>query len=133
MRKRLLALFVGLAGVVAATALAATQMGPTVAVSLKEFKVMAPSSTKAGKVTFAVRNRGKLKHEFIVVKTNRPAGKLPLKGAVARLTGVKGKLKPFKPGSLKKLTLTLKSGKYVLLCNLPGHYKAGQYKAFRVS
>ena len=133
MRKKLLALFVGLAGVAAGTAFAETQMGPTTAVSLKEFKVLAPPGTNSGKVTFAVRNKGKLKHEFIVVKTNRPAGKLPMKGAVAKLTGVKGKLKPFKPGSLKKLTLTLKSGKYVLLCNLPGHYKAGQYKSFRVN
>ena len=29
--------------------------------------------------------------------------------------------------------LTLPPGKYILLCNLPGHYKAGMYHAFVVT
>ena len=135
MLRKLLAVAVVLACVAAATALAVSRMGPTVAVSendVPKFKMKAPKSAKAGKITFVVHNKGKLSHEFIVVKTNRPAGKLPLKGAVAKLTGVKGKIKPFKPGQTRKLALTLKAGKYVLLCNLPGHYKAGQYAAFTV-
>ncbi|HEX9416672.1 MAG TPA: hypothetical protein VF895_08220 [Gaiellaceae bacterium] len=132
MRRRLLAAIVVLAGVGAAAALAVNQMGPSVAVSLKEFKVLAPRSSKAGSVTFVVHNKGKLKHEFVVVKTNRAPGKLPLKGQVAKLTGVKGLIKPFKPGQTKKLTVKLAAGKYVLLCNLPGHYKFGQYAGFTV-
>jgi uncharacterized cupredoxin-like copper-binding protein len=132
MRKRLLMAGALVAGVAAAGTFGATQMGPTVAVSLKEFKVIAPRSAKAGKITFVVRNKGTIKHEFFVVRTNRAPGKLPLKGSVAKLKGVKGMLKPFKPGKTRKLTLTLKRGKYVLLCNLPGHYKAGQFKGFRV-
>ena len=132
MRKRLIALALVLSGIAAAAALAVTQMGPSLAYSLKEFKVIGPSTAKAGKITFVVYNKGTVKHEFIVVKTNRPAGKLPLKGSVAKLTGVKGKLRPITPGTTKKLTLTLKPGKYVLLCNLAGHYRAGQFKAFKV-
>jgi uncharacterized cupredoxin-like copper-binding protein len=132
MRRKLLAVVVVLAGVAAATALAVNQMGSSVAVSLKEFKVLAPKRAEAGKVTFVVHNKGKLSHEFVVVKTNRPPGKLPLKGQVAKLTGVKGRIKAFKPGQTRKLTVKLPEGKYVLLCNLPGHYKFGQYTGFTV-
>jgi uncharacterized cupredoxin-like copper-binding protein len=132
MRRKLLAVVVVLAGVGAATALAVSQMGPTVAVSLKEFKVLAPKSAKEGKVTFVVHNKGKLSHEFIIVKTNLAPGKLPIKGQKAKLTGVKGLIKPFKPGQTKKLTLKLSAGKYVLLCNIAGHYKFGQRTGFTV-
>jgi uncharacterized cupredoxin-like copper-binding protein len=31
------------------------------------------------------------------------------------------------PGTAKKLTLNLKPGHYALICNLAGHYKAGQH------
>jgi uncharacterized cupredoxin-like copper-binding protein len=132
MRRKLLATVVLLAGVGAATALAVNQMGPSVSVTLKEFKVLAPKSSKAGSVTFVVHNKGKLSHEFVVVKTNLAPGKLPIRGQRAKLTGVKGLIKPFKPGQTKKLTLKLPAGKYVLLCNLPGHYKFGQRTGFSV-
>ena len=32
----------------------------------------------------------------------------------------------------KTLDVVLKPGKYVLLCNLPGHYKSGQYTGISV-
>ena len=80
-----------------------------------------------------VKNVGKLEHEMVVMKTNIPAGKLPVnaKGRVPE-KGVVGEAGDIKPGQTKKVTLTLKPGKYVLLCNLAGHYKAGQYAAFNV-
>ncbi len=37
------------------------------------------------------------------------------------------------PGQTKKVTLTLKPGAYQLLCNIAGHYKAGQYTGFTVT
>lgn len=39
---------------------------------------------------------------------------------------MQGEIEEFKPGLTKRITLTLKPGKYVLLCNVPGHYKRGQ-------
>jgi uncharacterized cupredoxin-like copper-binding protein len=124
------------AGLATGAAFAATQLGlGPVVFSLKEFKVLGPSSTHAGKVTFVIKNKGKLKHEFIVVKTNRAANKLPVKGAKVDLSSLKveGKLKPFKPGQTKRLTLKLPKGKYVLFCNVKGHYQGGQTKGFKVS
>lgn len=102
-------------------------------VTLIEFKVT--SSVKrvaAGKVTFVVRNAGKIPHEFVVLRTKTPAGKLPIKGAQAVETGEVGKVGTFNPGATKTLTLALKKGHYALICNLPGHYKAGQFADFTV-
>lgn len=107
----------------------------SVKVTLKEFKVTPkPTEADKGSVTFAVKNTGRLKHEFIVLKTAIPQGKLPVKGSTAVLKGkVEGKILPFAPGKTKVLKLTLPAGRYILLCNLPGHYGAGQHAAFKVS
>ena len=39
--------------------------------------------------------------------------------------GAKGEIEEIAPGETKSLTLTLQKGHYALVCNLPGHYKAG--------
>jgi uncharacterized cupredoxin-like copper-binding protein len=103
-----------------------------VGIGLKEFSVT-PTSTQAaaGKVTFNVTNSGQAKHEFVVVKTNKPAGDL-LKGAEANEAGNVGEIGGVTPGATKHLTLSLKPGHYALICNLPGHYKAGQFADFTV-
>ena len=93
--------------------------------------VPAVQAARAGKVTFVVKNTGKMTHEFVVVKTARPAGDL-LKGDEADETGAVGEIGELKPGATKKLTLSLKKGHYALLCNIAGHYKAGQFADFYV-
>lgn len=104
-----------------------------VSVKLVEFK-LTPSvkSVPRGSVTFVVRNAGKLTHELVVIKTPRRAGKLPTSGMKAVETGRVGKLANVAPGATKKLTLRLKPGHYALICNIPGHYKAGQFTDFTV-
>jgi uncharacterized cupredoxin-like copper-binding protein len=103
-----------------------------VAVSLNEFNIIpASQAAPAGTVTFTVKNTGKIEHEFIVVKSSKPAGSL-LKGAEADETGSPGEIGSVKSGQTKKLTLKLKAGHYALLCNLAGHYKAGQFVDFYV-
>lgn len=117
-------------GLAAQAAVAAT---PTVKVDLMEFKVLpSAKSAKAGKLTFAVKNIGKVDHELLVVKTKLAPNKLPVKKGVAVVKGKVGEVKALKPGKSGKVTLTLAKGKYVLLCNLPGHYPAGQYTGFSV-
>ena len=100
-------------------------------VKLVEFKVI-PSVKRiaAGRVTFVVRNAGQIPHEFVVLKTKTTAAKLPVKNGKAVETGKVGAIGTFKPGVTK--TLTLKRGHYALICNLPGHYKAGQFVDFTV-
>lgn len=111
----------------------AMQGAATAKVTEKEFKMTpVPAKVTAGKVTFSVKNTGHLEHEFIVIKTSKLANKLPVKGAVAVVTGQIGTTTRIRPGQTKSVTLTLKAGHYVLICNLPAHYKAGQYANFTV-
>ncbi|OFW72944.1 MAG: hypothetical protein A2Y55_08235 [Actinobacteria bacterium RBG_16_68_12] len=105
-----------------------------VTVRLKEFKVLpSPLTAKRGAVAFAVKNVGKVDHELVVLKTNVAPSKLPVKKGKAAEPGRVGRVGPIKPGASRTLTLTLRAGKYVLLCNLPGHYLAGQRIGFRVT
>jgi uncharacterized cupredoxin-like copper-binding protein len=105
----------------------------TVQVSEKEWSLKpVPARVKPGQVTFVLKNAGKLAHELVVLKTNIAPGKLPSKGTKATEPGKVGKIPSVKPGASKRVTLNLKAGKYVLICNVPAHYKSGQRSAFRV-
>jgi uncharacterized cupredoxin-like copper-binding protein len=103
-----------------------------VGVTMKEFTIAPrPATGKAGSVTFRVRNAGKIKHEFVVLRTPKSASKL-LKGSEASEAGNVGEIGNLPAGSTKSLTLKLKAGHYALICNLSGHYKAGQHADFVV-
>jgi len=125
------ALTVGLA--TAGATAGRSQATSKVDVVLSEWKLVPSAATlRAGKVTFQVRNDGAIEHEFVVLRTDRHHHVLPVKKAVAVETGNLGKIAKIVPGQVRSLTLSLKPGKYVLICNLLGHYKAGQYAALRV-
>ena len=73
-----------------------------------------------------MRNAGKIGHEFVVLRTAKPAADL-LKGSEADETGNVGEIGGIAPGQTKQLSLALKPGHYALSCNLPGHYAAGPH------
>jgi uncharacterized cupredoxin-like copper-binding protein len=125
---------VALAAVLAGGAYAAvSRTAARIPVTEKEWGVTPrPVSAKAGSVTFVVKNIGHLKHEFVVLKTRTPAAKLKTSGAKAVITGQVGKILQFGPGQTRTLTRKLAPGHYVLLCNLPAHYQAGQRTDFTV-
>jgi uncharacterized cupredoxin-like copper-binding protein len=113
------------------TALAAAPAA-RIRVTLKEFTLSpAPAVGRAGKVTFRVRNAGAIRHEFVVLRTKKAAAHL-LKGREASEAGNVGEIGDVKPGATKTLRLNLKAGHYALICNLPGHYVAGQHADFVV-
>jgi uncharacterized cupredoxin-like copper-binding protein len=98
-----------------------------VPVALREFTLKPASRVaRAGRVTFAVSNGGAIRHEFVVLRTNTAAADL-LKGGEADETGNVGEIGAVPPGQTKTLALNLKPGHYALICNLPGHYSAGQH------
>jgi uncharacterized cupredoxin-like copper-binding protein len=104
----------------------------TVRVTLKEF-TLKPSTTsvKSGDITFVVVNRGRVDHELVVLRTKGPANALPLASTRdVYEVGRVGKTPRIDAGRRKNLTLTLKPGHYSLICNLPGHYRAGQLADF---
>ncbi len=138
MRKLTLAIVAIAAVVVSIGALTAGAVTskPLVAVQVDEFSVF-PGTQGApkGKVRFVVTNIGKIEHEFVVLKTAKPAGNL-LGGDHgpnrAGESGAVGEIGGIPSGQSKTLTLTLKPGHYSLICNLPGHYKTGQFADFYV-
>ncbi|MHB8575630.1 MAG: hypothetical protein ACYDCQ_09890 [Dehalococcoidia bacterium] len=108
--------------------------GTPVAVTLNQSSLTdAPASVASGKTTFKVTNAGSEKHEFVVLKTDTPQDKLtPGADGTVSEDGKVNELDPFSPNATKTLTLTLKPGKYILLCNLPGHYQRGIHAALTV-
>lgn len=117
---------------VAVVSAGAVTSKPLVAVQVDEFSVFPQTQgAPAGKVRFVVTNIGTLKHEFVVLKTDKPAGNL-LKGNEANESGNVGEIGGVNPGNARVLVLNLKRGHYALICNLPGHYKTGQFADFYV-
>ena len=118
----------------AVTANAAT-VKITLGTKTNEF-VLVPSvrTIPSGRVTFVVHNGGRLEHEFVVLRTNVPAAKLPMRpgGKQAKEPGAIGEIEEFNPGLTKRLTLKVGQGHYVLLCNMPLHYKKGGFSDFKV-
>ena len=112
----------------------ASPAASTVNVVMKDRSFQSSTRTvPVGKVTFVVRNAGTMEHEFVVLRTDRHHHLLSMKSQQASEAGAKGEIEEFASGRTKRLTRTLAPGKYVLLCNLPGHYKRGQYLAFTVT
>jgi uncharacterized cupredoxin-like copper-binding protein len=104
----------------------------SIGVTLKEFTVSpVPATGRAGRVTFRVSNAGAVGHEFVVLRTSTSAARL-LKGDEASEAGNVGEIGDLQPGVTKTLKLNLKPGHYALICNLPGHYAAGQRADFVV-
>jgi len=96
------------------------------------------SSAPAGEVTFDVTNEAEQPHEFVVFKTDLAEDALPVdadgnvdeEGDGVELVD---ELEDIAPGDNPSLTVTLDAASYVVICNLPGHYKQGMHTSFTVS
>lgn len=108
----------------------------TIGVELGEFFVKPSSDTvAAGEVTFQVKNGGSASHELVIYRTDEAADALDQDGGVAKLDDAKviEDTDELSAGDDTEVTVTLEAGKYLLLCNLPGHYQSGQVVAFTVT
>ncbi|MGW3459915.1 sulfocyanin-like copper-binding protein [Streptomyces olivaceoviridis] len=104
-----------------------------------------PTTVPAGKVTVRVVNAGTLAHEVIVLPL--PAGRIAGERAVgsdgrvseagslgeASRTCGSGAGEGIASGTAAWTTVTLRPGRYELLCNVPGHYAAGMYAELDVT
>jgi uncharacterized cupredoxin-like copper-binding protein len=91
-----------------------------------------------GDVTFQVKNVSKdTVHELIVMYLQDPGKALPYIDAENRAdedkAGDKGEVSELDPGKSGSLTVPLGPGKYLLICNVPGHYAAGMWTEFTVT
>jgi uncharacterized cupredoxin-like copper-binding protein len=95
-------------------------------------------SAPAGDVTFEVTNTSKdTIHEMIVMLPSDASKPLPFIDAENRVdedaAGDKGEVSELEPGGSGSLTVNLKAGTYLLICNVPGHFSAGMWATFTVA
>lgn len=91
-----------------------------------------PVTVPAGDVTFDVTNTSKdMVHEMLVLYLADPTKPLPYIADDDRVdeenANDKGEVSELDPGKSGSLTLTLDPGKYLLICNVPGHYSGGMW------
>ena len=94
--------------------------------------------SRPAKITFDVTNWSRrLEHEMLVVAVANPDVQLPYDSDDQRVIEEKidslGETEEMQPGASRDLTLDLKPGTYLLLCNLPGHYAAGMWTVLTVT
>ncbi len=97
-----------------------------------------PGRVKAGEVEFEVQNSSKMiVHEMIVAPEPHPLHPLPYSKADMRVNedqaGHLGEVSELTPGGHGALRLTLKPGRYVLYCNVAGHYASGMWTEVTVA
>jgi uncharacterized cupredoxin-like copper-binding protein len=107
-------------------------------VRVKDFRIEPTlPTTTSGRVELRVRNAGPATHEFVVVRSDLPADQLPIAADGLsvdedRVVPV-GELDEVEAGSTETLTLPLTPGRYVLFCNLEGHYLIGMSASIEVT
>ena len=109
--------------------------GTAVTVELSDFKIKpSVASTKAGKIDFQIRNTAAMLHDLKVIRTDLDEDKLPIDAgkAQAKEDGKVGGMENIPAGAIRTLSLDLAAGKYVLICNVAGHYQLGMHVAFKV-
>jgi uncharacterized cupredoxin-like copper-binding protein len=114
--------------------------GP-VMVALDQWSIT-PQTTQvaSGPVTFTVSNNGSIIHEFVVMQTDTLAADLHISGFEGEKPRVNedrvgtnvGETGDMEAGTTKTITIDLKPGHYVFMCNLPAHYGLGMRTDFTV-
>ncbi len=104
-------------------------------VELTDYKVTPNvGSLRGGETKIGVRNRGSQPHDLVVLRTDLAPDKLPYDAAKAKAEepGLVARTKELRPGGTAALTVTVEPGRYVLICNLAGHYGLGMRTALTV-
>jgi uncharacterized cupredoxin-like copper-binding protein len=109
----------------------------TATITERDFRIKAPHLLRAGLVRLVVENRGPVSHELILVRV--PPGGLPMRSdgltidEEALKPNILGALEPEGPGASRELQVRLVAGRYLLFCNMAGHYMSGMSAAVKVA
>ena len=106
--------------------------------TLSDFEIdLEETSAPAGSVTFDIENKGPSAHEFVVFETDLAPDALPTddSGDVAEGDDFApvDEVEDIDEGAEPSLTMDLDAGSYVIICNVPGHYRQGMHVAFTVT
>ena len=91
---------------------------------------------KAGEVTFKVTNATRETVHELVVFPYKDGENIPYSEKDAKINedsaGHLGEVSELEPSKSGELKISLKPGKYALLCNIPGHYMNGMWSILTV-
>jgi uncharacterized cupredoxin-like copper-binding protein len=100
-----------------------------ITVSERDFKIKAPRVIRAGNLRLHLENKGPDTHELIIARLGN--GPLPLRsdGLTVDEDALKtpGTLEGLESGRSEDARLHLPPGRYVLFCNMAGHYLSGMH------
>lgn len=114
---------------------------PTLTIKMGEF-FFAPKNVaaKAGATTIEAPNEGSVEHEMVIFKTNMDPGKLPTEAngevdeeKMDKIAESAGEIPDVEASETKSSQFKLTPGRYVMFCNLPGHYAGGMYGTLTVT
>ncbi len=96
------------------------------------------ATVPAGEVTFKAVNSSKnIEHEMVVASLAKHPDSVPFKANLSRVDENApnmnmGEISELEPGEKASLTLHLTPGKYLLYCNVAGHYASGMWTLLTV-
>jgi uncharacterized cupredoxin-like copper-binding protein len=111
--------------------------GALLQVTERDFKISASPVVPSGDVILRVSNDGPDHHELILVRSDtatlplRPDGVTVDEDHLESETVATMEAAP--AGSVRRLSLRLTRGSYVLFCNMAGHYLGGMHAEFRAT
>jgi uncharacterized cupredoxin-like copper-binding protein len=115
--------------------------GKTVEIKMGDYYFDPKDATaKAGTTTIEAPNEGAVEHELVLFKTNMSPGKLPTEASgdvseekLDQVAEEAGEIADIESGDTGSEEFNLTPGKYVMFCNLPGHYARGMYGTVTVT
>jgi uncharacterized cupredoxin-like copper-binding protein len=115
--------------------------GATLAIKMGDFFFAPKNATaKAGPTSIEAPNEGSVEHELVLFKTNMDPAKLPTEASggvdeekMDKIAESAGEIPDVEAGEDKSGQFHLTPGKYVMFCNLPGHYAQGMYGTLTVT
>lgn len=124
----------------AATAAQTTGGGNELTIKMDDYSFTPKDTTaNAGAVTISTPNDGQVQHELVLLQTDQSPTSLPKNGdevdeEALETKGVEspGEIEEVNPGQTKSGNFQLTPGKYLMICNLPGHFNRGMYGTITV-
>ena len=112
--------------------------GTVIGVTERDFHIAVDTAhVAAGEVVLRIHNAGPDQHELIAVPESR--GGLPWRtdGFTVNEEAIQhsepGAINPQRPGGTEYLQVHLAPGRYLLFCNMAGHFRAGMHAALVVN